>query len=77
LFGESSKDDVGTDSIAESSAGIVDGGDARGGVGENGDDDVECAGANRGPDPEEWGEKLTGEVLDFVGTEGMLHSTHG
>jgi len=77
LLSKSSHDDVSIDSIAESNTGIGDGGDAGGGVGEDGNDDIESAGANGRPDPEERGEKLTGQVLDFVGTEDMLHSTHG
>ena len=77
LLSQSSQDDVGIDGVAESDAGIADRGDATGGGGENGDDSIECAGADRGPNSQEWCEQLVCEVLDLDGRERMLGTTHG
>lgn len=74
LAGQPPAHDVRVGGVAESGAGVGPGGDAGGGVHEDG---VERAGANRRPDAQEGGEELTGEVLDFGGRQGRLHPAHG
>jgi hypothetical protein len=77
LPGQVAPDGVGVGCVCEPGTGVADRGDATGRIGEDGDDDVAGADANGRPDPKEWGEKLAGQVLDVVGTEGMLHATQG